>query len=121
MEEIRVSRQEIIDLLESWQRGVIAASDVYDWAENHYVPGDSEFEDWEDDNSVTLVVLASLDLLPMNLMVQEDIPIYIEFLKTPPGEFELGYTKWDKYMDSINYEKRKKELSWIPFYEPFCG
>ncbi len=123
MEEIKVSRQDIIDLLESWQRGDISASDVYDWAENHYWPGHLECEDWEgeDDNSVTVAVLSSLDLLPMNLMLQEDIPIYLEFLKTPAGEFKRGYTKWRNSIDSINYEKRKMDLSWDPFYQQFCG
>ena len=86
MEEIRVSRQDIIGLLESWQRGDISASDVYDWVENHLY-SNLEVEDWEDDDSVTVEVLAYLDLLPMNLILQEDIPSYIEFLKTPPGEF----------------------------------
>lgn len=39
MEKIRVSSQNIIDLLECWQRGDMSESDVYDWAENHSWPG----------------------------------------------------------------------------------
>jgi predicted nuclease of restriction endonuclease-like RecB superfamily len=35
-----------------------------------------------------------LSIPDMNLVIPNDIPIYLEFLKTRAGQFTKGYAKW---------------------------
>jgi hypothetical protein len=116
------TRDEIIAILLEWGSGRLSARDVYAWAERVYHPGTTEFNDWEEgDVSVANEVLGALDLLPLNLMLPEDIPIYLEFLATPRGQFERGFRRFDEALRRIDYESRRRLLTADPFYGQFCG
>src|SRR5688572_10348010 len=106
-----VSRGEIVDVLQRWQAGILTAEHVHAWANEAYVPGAMEFDDYEDDdNSVALEVLASLDMLDLNFTVVDDVPIYLEFLGTPKGRFAEGYRQFQQAMAAINVEERQAQL-----------
>jgi hypothetical protein len=117
----KVSRDDLIEILTKWESDQLSEQEIIDWADQ-YFPDEIEFEDWEgnDDQSVSNEIMASLDSLGMNLVIKEDIPIYIEFLKTPVGEFEQGYSKWRDELSEIDIENRMKLLKKNPIYTDFC-
>lgn len=115
-----ITRNDISEMLLMWKNDTLNEKDVFSWVEENYFPGSADFDDWEGDSSVTSEVLLQLDSLDMNLIMKSDIEAYLEFLSTPLGHFELGYQKWRKYIDTINYEERKKELKGNSFYSNYC-
>jgi len=116
-----VSRGEITDVLRKWQAGLLASEQVHEWAEDIFAPGELDFED-EDvyGNSVANEVLASLDSLDMNLVIVDDVPIYLEFLECAPNQFERGYRRFRDALHQIDIEARQRELRTNPLYAPFC-
>ena len=120
MNKIMVKRLDIINILKSWRDDEITARAVWDWANERYMPGETEFDDWEDDCSAANEVLCELDSLDMNLVLAVDIPIHLEFLQTPKGKFIEGYQKWRGQIGNIDFKKRCKELKDHEIYGPFC-
>jgi hypothetical protein len=117
-----VTRGEIAETLRRWQAAELTAREVYDWAQELYRPGRAEFDDWEaDDSSAANEVLGALDQLPMNLILPEDMPAYLEFLKTPSGRFAEGYERFQAALDRIDYAARARSLRDDDFYGRFCG
>lgn len=117
-----ITRKELRELLTQWQQGQITAEQLNGFAGELYPNDDVDYEDWEGDgeNSVTNEVLAALDMMDMNLVVPEDVPAYLEFLNTPVGLFNEGYSKFRQHLQDVNIEERQKALSEIPFYKAFC-
>ncbi len=115
-----IGREDLIQVLQHWRDGVLTAKQVHEWAEAR--AGSVEVGDWEDgeSNSVTNEVLFALDMLDINLMLQEDIPSYLKFLRTPIGHFSEGYRKWQDALDQIDYPSRQEFLRTTPFYARFC-
>ena len=116
-----ITRKIILNYLEAWQRGEKTAQEIWEWAESHFAVDSTDYDDWENDNSVSKEVMGALDCLNMNLVIVEDIPTYIEFLKTPQGQFQEGYAKWQQQLDSIDYKQRQKTLKDDPLYQRFCN
>jgi hypothetical protein len=115
------TRAEIAEVLRRWQAGELAARAVFDWAQERYWPGAADFDDREaDDSSAANEVLATLDQLPMNLVLAEDVPVYLEFLATPCGEFARGYKQFRAALDRIDYAARRQALIGDEFYGPVC-
>ena len=117
---MRVTRADIVQVLNTWQSGDIEASEVLAWAEVRYIPGELEVDDEEDGGSVCIEVLQHLDCLDMNLVVKQDIPLLLEFLSTANGQFALGLERWGRITASIDYKQRMKQLRGIEPYSPFC-
>ncbi|MFC4348641.1 hypothetical protein ACFO5Q_12375 [Kordiimonas lipolytica] len=117
-----ISRANIKEVLERWAEGTLSAEEVHAWAGQHYQNRAYDFEDREDqeENSVSNEVLAQLDMLDMNLLVPEDIPSYIEFLSTPLGGFDDGYSKLKAYLGTVNIDVRREQLKGTSPYQPFC-
>jgi hypothetical protein len=115
-----VTRLDLVRKLEAWHQGELASVELWHWAEDIYMPGSTEFEDWEEDYSASNEVLAHLDNLPMNLMLPEDAPIHIKFLCNPPSDFDTAFQAWQKALDAIDFEKRRNELTGREPYAPFC-
>lgn len=115
-----ISRRDIIQKLLDVNNEVMSLQDLKKWVEDIYFPGEFEVEDWENDNSVTCEIMGALDQISANLIIKEDILMYINFLKTPYGKFDDGYRIWNNYLESINYEARKKILKNNPLYSDFC-
>ena len=116
-----VSRVEVANVLRQWQDRALTVSQMHEWAEGLYLPGDIDFDDNEGEleDSAVKEVLASLDLLDMNLVTADDVPIYLEFLNTPVGQFQEGYRRFQAALATIDYEKRRVALAGDPFYASF--
>jgi len=117
-----LTRNELRVLLTQWEQGQITTEELNGFAGELYPNEEVDYEDWETDgeNSVTKEVLAALDMMDMNLMVPEDVPVYLEFLNTPLGSYTDGYLRLRQYLQCVNIKKRQKALSEIPFYKAFC-
>jgi len=117
-----VSRSEIADVLRQWQARALTVGQVYEWAERLYLPGEIDFDDneGEEEESAAKEVLASLELLKMNLVTADDIPIYLEFLNTPSGQFKEGYQRFLTALSDIDHKKRSLALADDPFYAAYC-
>ncbi|WP_127718448.1 hypothetical protein [Halobacteriovorax sp. HLS] len=121
-----LERKAIVEVLVLWSDGKINALEVLVWASKFHdlISVDKMYyEDYEGEkqNSVSLEVLTKLDNLDMDLVLKEDIPKMLEFLKTPLGEFDRGYKVWTAYLDQINYTNRQKQLRGNPLYSKFCN
>ncbi len=119
--EHAITRGQIETILRQWQDGALTAEQVHEWAQAMYFPGALEIADEEPDgNSASNEVLQYLDCLDSNLIIVEDVPIYLEFLATPSGQFDNGYRKFVQALDRIDMLSRRQALSRIPLYAPFC-
>lgn len=121
-----MTRSEIIAVLRRWQAGELTAKQAHDWAQSLYFPRRLDYDDEEaDEESVASDVMHALDSIDMNLVVVEDVPIYLEFLATPKGQYAEGYRKWQEALDRVHSPERQRErqiqLAGDPFYAPFCG
>ena len=120
MKRIFITRLEIIKILKAWKNNEATTKEVWDWAQERYRPGETDFDDWEGDNSAANEVLSELDSLDMNLVLPEDIPIHIEFLETPYNNFEEGFQRWQKKIKRIYFKKRCEKLKGHEIYGPVC-
>jgi len=102
------------DIVESklrrWQAGEITAAEVHGWAENTYAVSSSEPE-----SDAVNEVLAQLDMLDVNLVTPDDIPVLIAALRSEQFEALLS-----KHFASVDLNLRKTQLSAVPLYAPFC-
>jgi len=119
-----ITREIIKKKLVDWQENRLTNKQIKEWAEEIYDNKGTLYADdeWEEGNkvSVTREILESLTSLDMNLGLVEDVPIYLEFLKAEPGNYALGFHKWNIALNSINYQERKAKLKEIDFYSRFC-
>lgn len=115
-----ITRELILNNLETWEKGEKSAQETWEWAQAHFRQGTVDYNDWEDGNSAAKEVLGYLDSLDMNLIIVEDVPIHADFLKSPLGNFNEAYDKWQERLDAIDYRKRQKDLRVDPIYERFC-
>jgi|WetSurMetagenome_2_1015567.scaffolds.fasta_scaffold1424308_1 hypothetical protein len=93
---MKLSRKNISEKLTAWQLGAITRDELFEWATAVYFPGETDFDDVEDDdeNSVASEVMSRIDMLNIDSYSEKDIPVFLEFLKTPIGKFEEGYNKF---------------------------
>ena len=119
-----ITRETIKKKLVDWQENRLTNKQIKEWAEEVYDNKGTLYADdeWEEGDkvSVTREILESLTSLDMNLGLVEDVPIYIEFLKTDPGDYAFGFHKWNTALNSINYQERKAKFKGIDFYSKFC-
>lgn len=96
-----IKRRDILDRLLQWKNGNLTRDEIYAWANEIYFPGEIDFDDWEGvkDNSVANEILSRLGMLNLDSYSENDIPVFIEFLNTPIGQFETGYDKFIKQID----------------------
>ena len=96
--------------LRKWQAGETTAAEVHDWAENTYM-----VSSWEPESDAVNEVLAQLDMLDMNLVTTDDIPVLVAALRSEHFESLL-----DDHFASIDWKLRKSQLSAVPLYAPYC-
>lgn len=119
-DETVITRACLAEKLRQWQAGAISTTDLSDWAENTHGVADVDDREGPDDDSVANEVLGALDMLRLNLTLPEDVPIFLEFLATPHGDFQRGYAEFEKNCDAIDIRKRQAMLKNDPIYAPFC-
>jgi hypothetical protein len=111
-----VTRGDLRGLLEDWQSGKRTAAEVHDWAEARYA-----VNAWDPEDEVTNEVLAALDMLDMNLLTTDDVPILQAMLQLPPDQAERAAELLDAHFQEINLDDRKNSLAGDPTYARFCG
>ncbi|MCE9528445.1 MAG: hypothetical protein K8R36_20575 [Planctomycetales bacterium] len=115
-----ITRACLAEKLRQWQAGAISTADLSVWAENIYGVADVDDREGPNDDSVANEVLGALDMLRLNLTLPEDIPIFLEFLATPRGDFQRGYAEFEKHRDAVDIRSRRAMLKNDPIYSPFC-
>jgi len=106
-----VTRQEIIDLLNSWRAGKRDAQSVYDWANERYAT-----ERWNTEDDIVNEVLSELDILDINLTTTDDIPVFLEVLALPPGQVYEATCRLKAHASTFSLEARKQQCRKDPFY-----
>jgi hypothetical protein len=106
-----VTRQEIIELLNSWRAGKLDAQYVYDWANQRYAT-----EHWNAEDDIVNEVLSELDILDINLITTDDIPVFMEVLALPPGQVDDATVRLKDHASTFNLEARKQQCRKDPFY-----
>jgi hypothetical protein len=114
-----IKREDIAKVLKEWADGLLSAQEVLTWADPLYSSDEVDCDDWEDEDSVANEVLAAMDMLDMNLVIPEDVPIYLEFLKTPKGQFKIGQAKFEKQLSQIDLDARRAKLKDVFPYSAF--
>jgi len=120
MSDSYVTRGEIIRMLQSWQDGEIATQQLWDWASHRFQSGQADYDDWDGADSVAREMLAMLDSLDLHLMLAEDVPLHLEFLKTPLGGFGEARRAWQEMLLGLDYAARKQALKNDPIYALYC-
>ena len=64
--------------------------------------------------------MSDLSMLNMNLIIVEDVMIYLEFLETPLGQFSVGHQKYGQVLARIDIRARQRDLAGLQLYAPFC-
>jgi hypothetical protein len=111
-----VTRDELRTVLEDWQSGKRTSGDVHDWAEARYA-----VDAWECEDDVANEVLAALDVLDMNLLTGDDVPVLKAMLELPPGQAIPAAQLLDAHFQDLNLDNRKESLAGDSTYAPFCG
>ena len=119
-----ITRQILQQKLIAWASGVLSATDLHKWIMDLQLDGPCEFEDWETDTkgtfSVSKEVVAELEMIDMNFITTEDIPIFTDFLDTPAGGFETAYVHFIEQLQAIDTAKRMKALKHTEPYARHC-
>lgn len=119
-----VTRADLVSLLTRWQRGELSASEVHAWAEVRYLPGDTAFDDEDEDEdygSAAAEVLARLDMLDQHLILPEDVPLYLELLRSPRGELAAAMERFEAEHGQIDFGARVIALRCIAPYARYLG
>jgi hypothetical protein len=111
-----VTRGELRALLEDWRSGKRTSEEVHDWAEARYA-----VDAWDCEDDVTNEVLAALDVLDMNLLTRDDVPVLQAMLQLLPGQAARAAELLDGHFQEVNLDDRKKSLASEATYAPFCG
>jgi hypothetical protein len=106
-----VTRADLVAVLREWQAGRVSATEVHDWAEALYSPGDFEVDDDEDSGSAASAVLARLDMLDINLITADDIPHYLELLHSPHGGLPEALKRFEAKQALIDFKARQDALA----------
>lgn len=109
------TRQNIIEKLIDWQTGRLSSEEIFDWANDNWVPHEDQYEDHEysssgEYQSVTRDVINYLEELFRLDITKDDIPELLKYLQTPKGQYEKGNQKLTNYFNSINWDKRNEKL-----------
>ena len=103
-------------LLQGWHACMVAADEVHYLAEKWL----SE-EEWvelpkEDPGSVVFEVLAQLDILNQQLIIQEDVSALLSFMETGKEDALLAWRTWEDYWEGVDFKARQIILSGDPIY-----
>lgn len=105
-----VDRQTLEGLLEDWQKGRLSPRDVHERAEQIWEAHDDWPRSPGEPGAILAEVVSNLDVLNHQLITKEDIPAFLEFLRTPPGQEAEAWDKWRRYWDAIDFEERERQF-----------
>ncbi|AFM14141.1 hypothetical protein [Turneriella parva] len=114
------ARNQIIQVLTEWTEAKLTENDVWRWASARCLPGEDSYEGWLAGDRISHEVMLHLNSLDMYLVVRDDIPIYLQFLKRDDSDFESAYRDWQESLREANTQERRRQLKKNPIYAPFC-
>jgi hypothetical protein len=76
---------------------------------------------WECEDDVTNEVLAALDMLDMNLLTADDVPVLRAMLQLPAGQGDRASDLLDAHFHGMDLDERKRRLAKEATYARFCG
>jgi hypothetical protein len=100
-------RDSIKRVLERWRSGEITGRAVQDEAEELWESAEWPEYDDADDESIASEVVMQLDALDIGWISVDDIPAFLDFLSTPPGNSLDGWRRWQQYWNGIDFERRR--------------
>lgn len=100
-------RESIKQVLERWRCGDTTARDVQDEAEDLWESAEWPEYAETDDESIVAEVIMQLDGLDVGWITTDDIPAFMDFLNTAPGNSLDGWRRWRHYWDGIEFESRR--------------
>ena len=119
-----ITRQILQQKLIAWASGILPVTELHKWVMDLQLDGPCEFEDWETKDgasfSVSKEVVAEMEMIDLNFIIPEDIPIFTEFLDTPTGAFEAAYVHFIERLQAIDTTKRMKMLKHTEPYARHC-
>lgn len=103
-------------LLQGWQASAVEADEVHYLAEKWL--SEQEWFDLprEDRRSVVLEVLAQLDILNQQLIIQDDVPALLRFMEQGKQDAPRAWRSWEQYWEGVDLEARQAMLSGDPAY-----
>jgi hypothetical protein len=106
----------LVGLLSSWIAGDLNEREVHEAAEELLAEiGWQQFRR-SDPRSATMEVLAQLDVLNQQLIISEDAPVMIEFMRGAATDADRAWRTWESYWASIDLEKRRADLAGNAYY-----
>lgn len=118
-----ITRDILQQKLIAWTSGVISAQELHNWVTDIQLEM-PEFEDWEEEGdgrfSVSKEVLAELEMLDVNFVTLDDIPIFLDLLNTPTGGFGEAYIRFIARLQEINVPARMRALKTTEPYARHC-
>jgi hypothetical protein len=113
------SRRELHHQLTKWEEGEIDVASIKAWAEEILDTDTWQtfIDDWtqEDEESVSLEILRTLEMADINLLTPEDVPVLKELLNV--DDLKTFHAQKDAHFQQVNYAKRTQELAHVPFYK----
>jgi hypothetical protein len=106
-----ITASDIQHVLNQWAQGELSESEVHAWAEDRFCTSAYECESEEANE-----VLGRLDMMDMNLVTSEDIPVLMKALFSPDFESILA-----THDEQIDFAERRVALRHVPLYSRFCA
>lgn len=105
-------KRSLLEILQLWEHGRFHEREVHSKAESIWDQAGEwpKFPD-SDPRSIVIEVLHELSILDHQLIVRQDIPTIRGFLETASGAELDGWARWNQYWDSIDFDRRRLELS----------
>ena len=113
----RLNREDLRQLLLSWERREISTQGVHEAAESLLETCDVSFElSRGDPRSIEAEVLSQLDILNHQWITRDDIPTFLQFLAAKAGEEERAWAQYTAYWQTVDFGKRKRDLAGHHYY-----
>jgi hypothetical protein len=106
-----LTREKLRSVLVDWQAGALQPLEVLEWAEESV-----ELESQSDE--VIKEILSRLDILHLNLVTVEDVPVFLQVLDTPTERWREALNLLENHENNIDWEARKERYQDHPFYGP---
>ena len=103
-------------LLLRWQSEAITAHEVHSEAEALMAECDWKELPKDDPESPLYEVLCQLDILNQQLILSEDVPVFLTFLGSKESDLEERWSEWEGYWRQVDFERRRRELQGSDFY-----
>jgi len=106
-------KSELLEIVNRWNDNKLSELDVLNKSEQilENIKGYS----YEPD-SIELKILHNLEILHHQLITKQDIPFILECINADKERNKETLSKWDNYLDKIDYEERRRVLKNNPFY-----